>query len=404
MKSLKLLSGTLACVFLLGGVGCSFDTSEYSKVVVEPQDHEFYVRAHGEIISTQSVPVQLGANVRGEFTIAWMIPEYSEVNEGDVVVRFDNADMVQVRDRSLLQLERQQTSIDTFINSSFGERIQLGHEDIRVDGEIDIASIYTLLDDEVFSRNELIEQVGNLEYLRQLGEFVQWQIETHDQRHDAEIVRLEANLQNTEQEFETQQEILDNMEIKSPADGTFIYGSQWWGDKYAPGKQAWGRAKVGEIPVRGMIQAKLYVLEVDAVGVEVGQVVEMRMHSSLNQEITGKIVDISHIASPLDNVNPTKYFTLSVDIDDIDADLMRVGNTIDAEIITGELKSAFLIPQQAVFIDKDQAYVWVVNKKGEIEQRMVELGHRSPTLVEIVDGLEKGDEVSLVAPDEPSST
>lgn len=404
MKTLKFLAGTLAFVVLLGGVGCSFDTSEYSKVIIKPRDHRFFVRAHGEIISTESDAVQLGGNVRGEFTIAWMIPEYSEVKAGDVVVRFDNADMVQVRDRSLLQLERQQTSIDNFINSSFGERIQLGHEDIRVDGEIDIAAIYTLLDDDMFSQNELIEQVGNLEYLRQLGEFIQWQIETHDQRHDAEIIRLEANLQNTEQQFDSQQEILDNMEIKSPSDGTFIYGSSWWGEKYAPGKTVWGRSQVGQIPVRGMIQAKLYVLEVDAVGVEVGQNVVMRMHSALDQQITGKIVDISHIAAPLDNVDPTKYFTLSVDIDAIDADLMRVGSTIDAEIITGELKGAYLVPQQAVFIDKDQAFVYVINNKGDINQRDVTLGHKSPTLIEVVDGLESGDAVSLVAPEETPST
>jgi len=304
----------------------------------------------------------------------------------------------------LLQLERQQTSIDNFINSSFGERIQLGHEDIRVDGEIDIAAIYTLLDDDMFSQNELIEQVGNLEYLRQLGEFIQWQIGTHDRRHDAEIIRLEANLQNTEQQVDSQQEILDNMEIKSPSDGTFIYGSSWWGEKYAPGKTVWGRSQVGQIPVRGMIQAKLYVLEVDAVGVEVGHEVVMRMHSALDQQITGKIVDITHIAAPLDNVDPTKYFTLSVDIDAIDADLMRVGSTIDAEIITGELKGAYLVPQQAVFIDKDQAFVYVIDNKGDINPRDVTLGHKSPTLIEVVSGLESGDSVSLVAPEEPPSS
>ncbi|MXZ45227.1 MAG: hypothetical protein F4Z01_09720, partial [Gammaproteobacteria bacterium] len=104
MKMLKFLTGTLALAVFVCGFGCSFDTREYSKVIIEPRDyHEFFVRAHGEIISTQSDPVQVGGNVRAEFTIAWMIPEYSEVKAGDVVVRFDNADMVQVRDRSLLQ-------------------------------------------------------------------------------------------------------------------------------------------------------------------------------------------------------------------------------------------------------------------------------------------------------------
>ena len=404
MKLLKVFISTLAFAVLLSGVGCSFDSREYSNVIIEPRDHTFFVRAQGDIISTKSEAVQVGGNLRAEFTIAWMIPEYSEVKAGDTVVRFDDADMVQVRDRSLLQLERQQSSIDGFINSSFGERIQLGHEDIRVDGEIDIAAIYTLLDDEVFSRNELIDQVGNLEYLRQLGEFVQWQIETHDQRHGAEITRLEANLESTKQEYEKQQETLNNMEIKSPADGTFIYGSTWWGTKYAPGQQVWPRSRVGEIPVRGMIQAKLYVLEVDAVGVEIGQTVKMRMHSALDQQVLGKIVDISHIASPRDQVDPTKYFTLSVDIDNIDADLMRVGSTIDAVIVTGDLKDAYLIPRQAVYVDTDQTFVYVIPEGKEPVRRDVEIGHRSPTLIEVVDGLQSGDAVSLVKPDNPSST
>ena len=402
MKSLKLFSGVLSLAVLLGGIGCSLDTREYSKVFIEPRDHTFFVRAEGEIIATESEDVRVPGNIRTQFTIAWMIPEYSQVSAGDTVVRFDDADIVQLRDRSLVQLERQQSSIDSFINSSFGERIQLGHEDIRVDGEIDIAAIYTLLDDDVFSRNELIDQIGNLDYLSQLGEFIQWQIETHDQRRNAEITRLEANLESTELQHEKQQETLNNMEIKSPADGTFVYASTWWGNKLATGQTVWPGSEVGKIPVKGMIQAKMYVLEVDAVGVEVGQTVKMRMHSALDQEISGKIVDISHIAAAKDLEDPTKYFTLHVDFNNIEADLMRVGSTIDATIITGELSNAFLVPQQAVFSDADQSYIYVVDG-GEFEAREVQIGHRSPTLIEIVEGLEEGEAVSLVKLDEEPS-
>ena len=398
MKSFKLLGGALALTVWFGGIGCSLDTREYSKVIIEPRDHTFFVRASGEIVATKTDEVRVPGNIRTQFTIAWMIPEYSEVKAGDTVVRFDDADIVQLANRSLLQLERQQTSIENFINSSFGERIQLGHEDIRVDGEIDIAAIYTLLDDEVFSRNELIDQIGNLEYLNQLGEFVQWQIETHDQRRNAEIVRLEANLESTESQYEKQQETLNTMEIKSPADGTFVYASTWWGTKLAEGQTTWPGSKVGMIPVKGEIQATLYVLEVDAVGVEVGQTVKFRMHSALDQEVTGKIVDISHIAAARDKEDPTKYFTLNVDIDNIDADLMRVGSTIDATIITGELSNAYLIPQQAVFFTGDKAHIYVIDG-GEIEPRDVQIGHRSPTLIEVIDGLEEGEAVSLVKPD-----
>ena len=82
MKSVKLVGSFLAFTVVLVGIGCSFDTREYSKVIIEPRDHTFFVRAHGDIISTDSEEVRVPGNVRTEFTIAWMIPEYSEVKAG----------------------------------------------------------------------------------------------------------------------------------------------------------------------------------------------------------------------------------------------------------------------------------------------------------------------------------
>jgi multidrug efflux pump subunit AcrA (membrane-fusion protein) len=76
---------------------------------------------------------------------------------------------------------------------------------------------------------------------------------------------------------------------------------------------------------------------------------------------------------------------------------MRVGSRLRAEIVTGSIKGAIVLPSQAVYGDGDGAYVFVMHGRRS-ERRPVRLGHRSPDRVEITAGVEPGERVSLVPP------
>jgi multidrug efflux pump subunit AcrA (membrane-fusion protein) len=82
----------------------------------------------------------------------------------------------------------------------------------------------------------------------------------------------------------------------------------------------------------------------------------------------------------------------------VDASLMRVGSNLEAEIVTHDMRDAILLPEQTVYYEGDQAFVTVVSGNSS-EQRPVALGRRSPNLLEIVDGLAPGEQVSLVGTD-----
>ena len=377
--------------------GCAIESSNVSQVVVESRDHEFIVTARGELVATESIEVRVPDTVRTQYSIAWMVDEFSQVSEGEVVVRFDDLDVRNLVQDSELTIQEHQSEIDSFLRGTVNEKTQIVHDTMRVDGETDIAKSYEDVDLSFISRNEQIDQLGDLEYLRMQGRFYDWKGDTHQRRSDAELGNLQARQDTQRADLEKNKAVLDNMIIKSPADGTYVYSSNWWGETVRTGSTVWPGSEVGMIPIRGKVEARLYVLEIDALGLEVDQIVRLRMHSDLSQVFTGHISKLSNIASTKDRENPTKYFTVNVTIDTIDADLMRVGSTIEAEIITGELEGALLVPQQAVHHDAESTYVYVVND-GVPNRRDVEIGHRSPTLIEIVGGLSEGEAISLVKP------
>ena len=86
------LPALAAAALLLGA--CSGPQSDIPAVVVGDTTTELVVRAEGELVASESLPITLPGTVRMGFNIAWMAPEFSEVKQGDVIARFDD---VQIR-------------------------------------------------------------------------------------------------------------------------------------------------------------------------------------------------------------------------------------------------------------------------------------------------------------------
>lgn len=88
-------------------------------------------------------------------------------------------------------------------------------------------------------------------------------------------------------------------------------------------------------------------------------------------------------------------------MDRVDADLMRVGSRVRAEIITGSIDDGVVLPAHAIYSDASNAYVYIVSG-SRVERRDVTVGQRSPDRVEVIDGITAGDRISLVMPADAS--
>ena len=226
---------------------------------------------------------------------------------------------------------------------------------------------------------------------------VETRAETHDRRTNAELHRLVAFRDTSRAQLDKQESALAVMELTSPADGTFVYARTPWGEKLTQGQRVFPGRSVGLLPVKGKVRARIYVPEVDAIGLANGQEVTLRLDSDVGREFAARVSSVSSVAIPRSPDNPQKYFVVEAEPDKVDADLMRVGSSLHATVVTGQVEGGFLLPHQAVFYEQNQPFVYVVERNATV-RRHVRLGHESPTLVEIAAGLDVGDRVGVAAP------
>ena len=389
----------LAVLLALGA--CADPQANIPAVVVADTTTELVVRAQGELTASESLPITLPGTIRMGFNIAWMAPEFSEVKKGDVIARFDDVQIRLDREATALNVAKSEFKLANTERTSGLELTRIGHEALRVEGEREITESFEDVDERLFSRNEIIDALSDLEYLGVEASFLDWQFDTFDQRTEAEKNLIAAERQGEASKLEKQDTALGMMQLRSPADGTFVYARTPWGEKLGKGKTVYPGRPLGLLPVRGKVQVRLFVPENDAVGLAEGQPVRLRLDAATEREFTARVLSVSPVASPRNRTDPQKFFTVEASIDEVDVDLMRVGNRVRAEIITGRVDDGFVVPAHAVHGDSSEAWVYVVRGQGA-ERRDVTVGRRSPDRVEITGGISRGDRISLVVPADAS--
>ena len=378
-------------------VSCGESVNPRMTVRTVSQDHTFLLQARGEIVSSESIPISVPHTVSMQLNIEWILPEYTAVSKGDLVVRFEADEIATQRGNSLVSIANQSLFIRNHMMDSATAHTKIEHEGARVAGETVIAQTFADFDPRYFSRIEIIDAIGDLDFLGVEASFYDWQSETHDQRTTAETARIQAERSSVELQLSRQENALDATELRSPVDGIFLHARTPWGEKLGRGRPAYPGMAVGMLPVDGKLEARIYVPKIDAIGIEVGQLVKLLVDADVDRELTGKVESVSPMAISRNPRDPRQYVLVSASLNDGLREGVRIGSALTATIVTANLEKAIVLPQQAVFNVKNESVVYVMNG-GRLNARTVELGRKSPTLVEVAEGLSPGELVSLIAP------
>ena len=359
---------------------CADERSAAPAIVAQKTTIDLKVPARGELIASESLPIMMPGGIRMAFNISWIAPEYSDIRKGDVIARFDDVQIRLDQASTRLAVAKSDFRLANTDREEDIERKRIDHEAIRVDGERDISETFATVDERLMSRNEMIDALADIDYLDVEAAYLEWQERTFDERTTAERNLIMAERQGEVSKLEKQEQALDMMELRSPADGTLVYARTGWGEKIGKGKTVFPGRPVAFMPIRGKVKAKLYVPETDAVGISPGQSVRLRLDAASDREFSAAVESVSPVASPRNKTDPQKFFVVEATIVDIDPD-----------------DDSVVVPAQSVHGDGNNAHVYVLNG-GRYEQRAVDLGQRSPDLIELLSGVEPGERVSLVAP------
>lgn len=138
------------------------------------------------------------------------------------------------------------------------------------------------------------------------------------------------------------------------------------------------------------MQIKVQVDETDIGKIKEGQTVSFTVDAYTDKTFTGRVVSISKSATTSSNV---VYYPVYVNVDNPEG-LLYPTMTARVSLHVGERKNVLVVPLSAVKEDKGQKIVQCMIN-GKAESVPVEVGLSDEDKVEIVSGLNEGDQIIL---------
>lgn len=388
--------GILLSVCLVFLVACSESPqSTVPLYQVEQKGFTVLIPAIGELEAAQAERINTPG--RSPMTIDWLAEENSWVTKGQVVARFD-AEQLQLDSREeelemmLLDMDmRQQNAKEN------QQQNELNSEKILVGKEFTFVDTFAIDDLRLYSKIEIIDTLSNRDYLGAKEEFIEWKESSIGERNQSALAVLDIRKGGHQAKFQQHQSALAQLEVLAPYDGMLVYEKNWRGDKASIGQTVFPGSTIAKIPNLEKMQAKLYVLDKNAIDLKVGQKVNLTLDAYPDENLKGEVLTVSGFSRTVKRGNPTKYFELLVSIDK-QSSALQPGAKVTATVSVTDTQTKIIIPLQAIFNEKSENYVYIKSGRN-FSRRPVKTADKNLYFVEIIEGLTAGDTIALSVPD-----
>ena len=178
--------------------------------------------------------------------------------------------------------------------------------------------------------------------------------------------------------------------VKSPLTGFILEKNVNLGDpvvpltSYQPGTAIMRMADMNDLIFKGTVD------EIDVGKIKEGMTCELQVGALPTADIAGHVVLISLKAKKEDN---TTVFPVEIKIDKIGDAVLRAGFSANANIIIAKRDSVLSIPERVVTFRNDSAFVEIPAGPEKSEEIFIKTGLSDAILIEVLEGLEEGQEV-----------
>ncbi|KAA3640799.1 MAG: HlyD family efflux transporter periplasmic adaptor subunit [Proteobacteria bacterium] len=356
------------------------------------------VHAKGELEAIQSTPLTVPSGSRRPQTLAWIMPQFSEVKKGDVVARFDGSDFQIELDKTTYEIQKLLYDMMDKERQIDNTRFSFNSEADVVDYEYELAKQFNIDDPLLYTKIEIIEAGDNEEFLKAKAKHIDKVSENFEEKSATEMDVLSSSKSVQQAKKELNQASLSALEVVAPHDGLLVLQPSWDGTMPEPGKAVFPGTKLGALPDLSQMQALVYVPEVEAIGIKAGQPVKLSLDAYPETEFNGLVASISQTAQPRERDNPVKYFTVTVTMEQQDKRFMPA-QRLAADIIVADSEQTIAVPILAVFREQDETWVYK-QYKNEFIKQAITTEFCSAALCIIKSGLQSGDVIALSQPQE----
>jgi multidrug efflux pump subunit AcrA (membrane-fusion protein) len=384
----------VASAMALALAGCGDSSSSLLTQTTERGDLVHRVTASGEIVSAQATRLSLQPGSR--HTIDWVVEDGTEVKAGDVVARLNGESAALEYNTNILNKERESTR-GVADSSDFARRdVEIDYDLQVVEDEVQLIETFSSDLETVYSRIEQIDNGRNLAYTEARGDYLEWDRDSNGERRSSKERLTQIQVERFERDANRFQTLLEQTEIRAPHDGVVkLLRSSRSGEAVTSGSVEWGGTAIAEMPDLSQLEGEVYVLAGDSAGIVVGTPVDLRLDAYPELSLTGKVTSIAQLAAERDN-RRGKWFTIKVGLDTIPAEIVgRINLSFQASFTVANAADVLQIPLTALQ-QENGVNIAYVNNDGDRERRELELGLRTLSRVEVISGLNEGDEVIIL--------
>jgi RND family efflux transporter MFP subunit len=384
---------------LFGAVRYADRSPSVPTLFVKRGDFIDSVQFRGEVKALKSVTIVSPAEA-GDFQILKIVADGTAVKRGDVVVEFDKTRTEQDLAQYKSALKTAQAEID---QASAQARLT-EEEDLTavMKARYDVEG--AKLDS---SKQEVVSKLEGAEAKLKLADAEQ-KVRELEEKLKSDRTQSQATIQSKElakakaaYDVQRAERALTKMTLLAPLAGMIGLVSVWHpqGESpFKPGDRAWPGAPIAELPDVSTLQISARVEETERGRLAGQQKVAVHMDAIADREFSGKIAQISTIAtSDFSGGWPfPRNFDLGIALDQTDARL-KPGMSAQLTVIVNKIPNALTIPVQASFQESGEtvAYVW---EGSRFQERVIEVGRRSGDRILVVKGLSEDDRVALTDP------
>jgi multidrug efflux pump subunit AcrA (membrane-fusion protein) len=361
---------------------------------------EITILTTGELIAENSVDIKGPAFSQGRdihstnIKITDLIPEGTEVNEGDYVATLDRTELENslkdARERlTMFQTQLEVLLLDTAVTMN-SIRDQISNQ-IHTVREAEM----TLNNSKYESRPTQREAEINLDQAQRVLQQLERSYKLKEAQTRVNVSNLRYWISRIQRRVNDYEEVLAGFTIYAPSSGMIIYKKNRLGRKRKVGSMIDAMDRVvATLPDLSSMISKVYVSEIEISKVKIGQEVSITVDAFPTKSYNGYVSFVANIGEKLPNTD-TKVFEVQIKINGSDYNL-RPAMTTNNKIMIKTFDNVTYIPTECVHTGTD-SIPFVYTKNGF--RQVVILGESNEKNVIIEKGLEPGTLLYIAVPD-----
>ncbi len=373
----------LVAWLLLSADGVRSLTIENTRLVISPVTagiFEDYIPIRGRVTPLKTVYLDM---IEGGQVESRLIDDGAMVETGDLIVVLNNTSLQLDVTRNEAMVTEQLNNMRTIELQLEQNRLQHKRNLVEMDYQItrltrQVERLENLDNAGVAAKSQLEDSRDELAYYVNLREVTLESQATDSRLQETQLKFLQASAEQLERNLALSRKNLEALNVRAPVSGKLS------GLDVEVGQSIQRGGRLGQIDDPDNFKLRVAVDEFYLNRVDIGQTARFdRGRDSFD-------LTVSKIYPQVKD----GQFELDLNFRDAQPSDIRRGQTLQATLILGDASEALLIPNGAFFQDTGGNWMFVVSQDGtEAVKRPVVLGRRNARYIEVLEGLEAGEEV-----------